>query len=183
MLAAHVTEAPARSAERRAVVPPALSALVMRCLEKRPADRPQTASEMVQALDDITTSPSLRARIPKGAAMLAIVVAALGVAGAYVSKRGSIGSDTGLGPKRVAVLPFENLGDSADAYFAAGITDEIRGKLALLSTMQVTASASADQYRSTTKSPQQIGQELGVDYLLVGKIRWVKAAGGRSRVG
>ena len=36
------------------------------------------------------------------------------------------------GAKRLAVLPFENLGDSADAYFADGVTDEVRGKLSQL---------------------------------------------------
>src|SRR5882762_9510991 len=55
LLAAHVTEAPEAITRRRASLPPALAALVMRCLEKRPADRPQSASAVVLALDDITT--------------------------------------------------------------------------------------------------------------------------------
>src|SRR5207302_2132541 len=55
LLAAHVTEAPEAINKRRASLPPALAALVMRCLEKRPADRPQSASAVVHALDDITT--------------------------------------------------------------------------------------------------------------------------------
>jgi serine/threonine protein kinase len=55
LLAAHVTEPPVPIAQRRQNIPPALGALIMRCLEKRPADRPQTAAEIVHALDDITT--------------------------------------------------------------------------------------------------------------------------------
>ena len=55
LLAAHVTEAPAPVQRLRASLPPALGALVMHCLEKRPADRPQTAEEIVHALDDLTT--------------------------------------------------------------------------------------------------------------------------------
>ena len=56
LLAAHVTESAAsRSTSGAPDVPPALAALVMRCLEKRAADRPQRAGEIVHALDDITT--------------------------------------------------------------------------------------------------------------------------------
>jgi serine/threonine-protein kinase len=52
LLAAQLTATPAPLAEHRADVPPALAALVMRCLEKDPADRPQSASEIVDALED-----------------------------------------------------------------------------------------------------------------------------------
>ncbi|HET8834278.1 MAG TPA: hypothetical protein VFN08_06075 [Gemmatimonadales bacterium] len=86
------------------------------------------------------------------------------------------------GPKRLAVLPFENLGRPEDEYFADGVTDEVRGKLAALRGLVVIARSSSGQYKRTTKSPQQIGQELGVDYLLTGTVRWEKDAGGPSRV-
>ncbi len=84
--------------------------------------------------------------------------------------------------RRLAVLPFENLGRPQDDYFADGITDEIRGKLAGLPGLQVTASSSSSQYKKTGKTPQEIGQELGVEYLLIGKVRWEKGASGQSRV-
>jgi serine/threonine-protein kinase len=85
------------------------------------------------------------------------------------------------GPRRLAVLPFENLGGSEDGYFADGVTDEIRGKLSALPGLQVTARSSSSQYKGTPKSPGEIGRELGVDYLLTGTVRWEKRAG-ESRV-
>ena len=53
------------------------------------------------------------------------------------------------GPKVLAVLPFENLGDSADAYFADGIANELRGKLSQLDGVEVIARGSSNQYRGT----------------------------------
>ena len=82
---------------------------------------------------------------------------------------------------RLAVLPFENLGDTADAYFADGVSDEVRGKLAALSGLEVIARTSSSQYRRSTKPTKQIGQELGVHYLLTGTVRWEKRPG-TSRV-
>jgi TolB-like protein/Flp pilus assembly protein TadD len=92
------------------------------------------------------------------------------------------GDDLSAGAKRLAVLPFENLGRTEDEYFADGLTDEVRGKLAALPGLQVIASASAGQYKGTSKPPAQIARELGVEYLLVGKVRWEKPAAGQSRV-
>ncbi|MES2123829.1 MAG: protein kinase [Gemmatimonadota bacterium] len=76
------------------------------------------------------------------------------------------------GLKRLAILPFVNQGGTDDAYFADGIVDEVRGKLAKVGQLTVIASTSANQYRTTTKTPMEIASELGVDYLLVGKVRW-----------
>ena len=51
LVRAHVTQLPSPIADRRADVPPALGALVMRCLEKNPDDRPQSADEVLQTLE------------------------------------------------------------------------------------------------------------------------------------
>jgi serine/threonine-protein kinase len=54
-LAAHVTQAPTAVGQRRPGLSPALEAVVMRCLAKRPADRFQTADELVAALEPLAT--------------------------------------------------------------------------------------------------------------------------------
>ena len=83
---------------------------------------------------------------------------------------------------RLAVLPFENRGDPTDAYVVDGIADQVRGKLTGLGAFQVTARTSSDQYRGTSKSPQEIGRDLGVDYLLTATVSWAKSQQGGGRV-
>ncbi len=55
MLAAQVTTTPDPVTQHRASVPPALAALIMRCLAKHPADRPQSAEELVGQLEVMAT--------------------------------------------------------------------------------------------------------------------------------
>jgi eukaryotic-like serine/threonine-protein kinase len=55
VLAAHVTLPPAPLSGQRTSVPPALNTLVMRCLEKKPADRVQSAAEMLTQLQAMAT--------------------------------------------------------------------------------------------------------------------------------
>ncbi|TLZ32288.1 MAG: hypothetical protein E6K29_01870, partial [Gammaproteobacteria bacterium] len=79
-------------------------------------------------------------------------------------------------------LPFENLsGGRKHDYFSEGLTEEMISQLARLNPEQlgVIARTSAMQYKSTTKTPQQIGRELGVSHLLEGSVR---RAGGRVRI-
>jgi TolB-like protein/Flp pilus assembly protein TadD len=123
-----------------------------------------------------------RRRVPMAAA--AMLIGLLIGGGALFAWRRSHpeSAEAGGGEKRIAVLPFQNLGDSADAYFADGMTDAVRGKLTALPSMRVTGSNSSGQYKETTKTPREIGRELGVDYLLTGKVRWAKAKDGTSRV-
>jgi eukaryotic-like serine/threonine-protein kinase len=110
------------------------------------------------------------------AALLWVAVAVL-----LVFRGPEAGGATG-GVVRLAVLPFENRGEASDAYFVDGVTDQVRGKLTSLGGFQVTARTSSDQYRRTTKTPQEIGRELGVEYLLTATVNWARSPGSTGRV-
>jgi len=83
---------------------------------------------------------------------------------------------------RIVVLPFENLGPPEDAYFAAGITEEITSRLAMVRGLQVISRNSAVQYAGTGKTTEEIGSELSVQYLLEGTVRWASSRNAESRV-
>ncbi|MGH7649955.1 MAG: protein kinase domain-containing protein, partial [Gemmatimonadaceae bacterium] len=64
MMAAHMAEAPRPLVELRADTSPALAQVVMRCLEKEAAARPQSAAEILASLDAMQTSDPGRAAMP-----------------------------------------------------------------------------------------------------------------------
>jgi serine/threonine protein kinase len=55
VLAAHVVETPEPIEKLRPAIPPMLASLVMQCLAKRAADRPQSAAQLIHVLDTIST--------------------------------------------------------------------------------------------------------------------------------
>ncbi len=82
--------------------------------------------------------------------------------------------------KSIAILPFTNRSnDENDAFFVAGIHDDILTQLTKISSLKVISRTSMKQYRGTTKSMPQIGQELGVANIMEGS---VQRAGGRVRI-
>ena len=132
-----------------------------------PAVAPQeTASAHVAA----------RRRFPLAAASLALgFVLGLGLLFGWLRRHGEASGPGGA--KLLAVLPFENLGGADDEYFSDGVTDEVRGKLAALPGLQVTARSSSNRVQEERKRARsEIGKELGVDYLLAGTVRWEKGA-------
>jgi serine/threonine-protein kinase len=183
----------------RTTVPDSVDQAIRKALAPVPADRFAGAAALARALgpaerrtggtaeasaeDTVVRSRAEPSAVPpfRRSATFALILGLLIGGGILFAWRHSWPEATPSGERRIAVIPFQNLGDSADAYFADGITDAIRGKLTALPGMRVTASNSSAQYRNTGKTPQEIGRELGVDYLLVGKVRWAKA-GGTSRV-
>jgi tetratricopeptide (TPR) repeat protein/tRNA A-37 threonylcarbamoyl transferase component Bud32 len=61
LMQAHFSERPRDVREVRPDTPPALAELVMRCLEKSPDDRPQTATDVVRVLETVTSSGAAEA--------------------------------------------------------------------------------------------------------------------------
>jgi Tol biopolymer transport system component/tRNA A-37 threonylcarbamoyl transferase component Bud32 len=83
LLAAHASTAPEEIARRRANTPPSLAALVMQLLEKNPADRPQSATDVLHALDGAApTSKPARGRQRGGPLVIALSTALLASLGA-----------------------------------------------------------------------------------------------------
>ena len=80
MLAAQVTTAPDPLIEQRPAVPPALNALVMRCLEKRPADRWQRAEDLLVALEAMATPAGGTGATAAAAAAISLPAAPLATA-------------------------------------------------------------------------------------------------------
>ena len=82
----------------------------------------------------------------------------------------------------IVVFPFENLGPAEDAYFAAGIADEIMSRLARVQGLGVLSRTTSTQYDRKGKTMQQVVADLGVQYVLDGTVRWERLPGGKSRV-
>jgi TolB-like protein/tetratricopeptide (TPR) repeat protein len=171
----------------------ALQGIVAQCLEKGPENRYSTAHDVALALralsGPVDVSPSRpgpaglwrRWWLFGGAAAALIVAVFLG----WQLLRHSAAPGPQNGPEkqvRLAVLPFENLGVTDDAYFASGVTDEITGRLAGVHGLAVVSRASALRYAGTTKSPRQIGDELDASYLVTGTVRWARGSGGAGQV-
>ena len=93
---------------------------------------------------------------------------------------GETSSDGGPAEASVAALPFANLSpEEDDRYFADGVHEEILTRLARVDALKVISRTSVMAYRDTDKNLREIGEELGVRYVLEGSVRRV---GDRVRV-
>ncbi|NQV30893.1 MAG: hypothetical protein HQ508_08400 [Candidatus Marinimicrobia bacterium] len=86
------------------------------------------------------------------------------------AKNGSIGSQ--LDGKSVAVLPFTNFSSSEeDAYFAAGIHDDILTQLSKIRDLRIISRTTMIKYKDTDKSMSEIATEVGAANVLEGSVR------------
>ncbi len=165
ILASHVTQTPAPVTTHRTSVSPALAHVVMKCLEKRPADRWETAEQLLDQLETMST-PSGGVRGTTASPVAAEQTPAAGPAGP--------------GDKSIAVFPFTNMSaDAENEYLSDGITEELIGALSKLPTLQVASRTSSFALKGKGLDVREIGEKLGVASVLEGSVR---KAGHRLRI-
>lgn len=132
---------------RRKDTPVHVDAAIERALAKDPDNRFQSATIFADAL--------VKSR-PPGIATAGLIPAV----------------DSPISDKSIVVLPFTNLSpDPDDAYFSDGLTEELITDLIRIRDLRVVSSASAFRLKGTNKDLHSIGSELGVRYVLEGRVR------------
>jgi serine/threonine-protein kinase len=194
MLAAHAVEKPEPIEKRRPMVPRALSSLIMRSLEKRAADRPQSAGEMLAELDAAVTpsgatqptgftpgsrtAPRRRTLVIVGSAVAVFVLIGAGALAWQRSQGTGVAATSAI--RSIAVLPLDNAsGDTATQFFADGMTDELTSTLAKIPGVRVASRSATAAAIKTGGDANMIAQRLSVGAILEGRIR---RAGNRMRL-
>jgi serine/threonine-protein kinase len=195
ILAKKLTASPDRLRSLRADVPEAVDQVLARALSRHPHERFGSVEEFARALragspTAITpvslprvgpTPPAARRRRTRW--LVAALAAGLAVGAWLLTRAGPAAPPAGETETRVlAVLPFKNLGDPADQYFADGLTEELTGRMAALGGLRVISRTSTEQYRASPKSLREIGAELGAGYVLEGSVRWERGGTRHGRV-
>ena len=172
----HLLPLPPRDINAR--LSPGLEAVILKCLDKDPERRYQSARELLVDLERLSLPSAITAPQPRAArrstwaatvaagALLA-VLAGSGPGGA----RARVATDP-IGPiQSLAVLPLANLSnDPAQEYFADGMTDAIIADLGQVSSLRVISRTSSMQYKGARKPLPEIARELGVDAVVEGSV-------------
>jgi TolB-like protein/Tfp pilus assembly protein PilF len=154
-------------------VPTQIVTLVKSMLALDPANRPQTARELLARVHHCYLRFEPAARLRRKHLLVAVagltLAIALGSLGIYNYQHASASS--GL-DRAIAVLPFESLSANAeDQFLAVGIQDEILTKLASLADLKVIARTSTQSYQSKTVDLRSVGRQLSVGRVLEGSLQ------------
>jgi serine/threonine protein kinase/Tfp pilus assembly protein PilF len=160
----HKTEMPPDPLQLNPQMASGLGRIILKCLQKDPAARYQTAEELLSDLAFLEKgrAPGFRTTPPPSPR-------AEGRAGIR-GKRG----------RSIAVLPFADLSPEKDqGYFCDGIAEEIINSLTKIKDLSVVARTSAFFFRDTNMDVREVGRRLNVETILEGSVR---KAGNRLRI-
>jgi TolB-like protein len=184
-LAATIEDEPVPLESLRPDVPPHLAAIVRRLLAKDPDERYESTRDLareLRSLGDTASGPApavrpaaRRQRVIYAAASLVVVAAAIAAAWFWRTPGPTLTVD-GERPL-LAVRPFRSLSpDPQQGYFAAGITEEIRGQLSQISAIRLLSRDGLEGYK---EEPRRAVAELGLRHVVDGSVR---VDGNRVRV-
>jgi serine/threonine protein kinase len=185
-LAATIDDDPAPIDALNPEVPPHLAAIVSRCLAKDPAERYDSTRDLARDLESISETSSRHpasAAVPSrrrtglfAAAAVAVLLIAAATA-AWMWRAPAAPAAPAPDRPLLAVRPFRSLSDEAQqAYFAAGMTEEIRGQLSQVSSLRLLSRNGLDGYQDDAA---RAVRELGVQHFVDGSVR---VEGNRVRV-
>ncbi|MCH7716646.1 MAG: protein kinase [Gemmatimonadetes bacterium] len=187
VLSQQVTETPEPVTKHRAAVGPALNAVVMKCLEKKPADRWQTAEELLHEIEQLATPSGGTApatpvhpesrnktrwrRAAWSAAGVAVVAVAVWTLGSFG------GEEIVLDPELVAVFPFAVTGSGDVEYLHEGMVNLFESNLAgnegvraVASQVAIGAWRRAGGGEGTAAVPLRTARDLGAGLLIQGNL-------------
>jgi eukaryotic-like serine/threonine-protein kinase len=187
----HQPPVPPRSVNSR--VSPELERIILKCLEKEPENRYQSATELGIDLRRLgttsTAAPGVRAVLPSNSrqrfAVFAGIVSALLLGVLFALNVGGLRDRIEGRPARpqirsLAVLPLDNFSrDPGQDYFSDGMTEVLTGDLSQVNGLRVISRTSAMSYKQSKKPLPQIARELNVDAVVEGS---VLSSGGKVRI-
>ncbi|MGQ0703603.1 MAG: protein kinase domain-containing protein [Gemmatimonadales bacterium] len=176
LLVAQAVETPVPLTEVNPAVPQAFAAVIMRCLEKRPEDRFQSASELLAALEALGSRSHSTGvvsvpprRVPAWPWAVAAVVL-IGLAGLGLWRR-SRAMEPALGSGHaasVALLPPDYFGSDSGSFLLSDLVDRISNSLGQVEGLTVVNYMSAAAlYRRGSPTLREVGRQLGVEHLVV----------------
>jgi serine/threonine protein kinase len=180
ILSAHVMQAPTDIREARPGVPEALAVAIMRCLEKNPADRWQTADELVAQLESVVTTPSggvtpTHTRPVKGVAGKRLsrrvwigAVAAVVVLGGGAAALKLLGGGSGR-IERIGVLPIKDI-SGQDSVFVQAMHDALTTSLAQLGMVGVASASDMMRFADGATPDKEVAKQLNLDALVIASV-------------